>query len=182
MRFSDLPSRQEILDLSNEYYNDLDIFSKHIYMSHQHRSSNFKHTFSEHLSLSHAYAYLRDNPKIEVIDDFFGNNFPFIVGTHITELVPHLSRRFKKDKSFYSNHGIIVKELRAVDLLNPRILLHGYVINNESAYTTTMSKVSRKYKYCAEHNLNSIMHSLYFEGNTYQEVLDKLDVTKIMAE
>lgn len=72
MQFKDLPSYEEIEKTFNKLYD--------YHGTYQIILINQDNYVTTYFKLHEAYYYLAHNPELEVRDDFFGNNFPFLYG------------------------------------------------------------------------------------------------------
>lgn len=85
MQFKDLPSYEEVqssyINIFTYVENDVmyPIHPIHIYhVYHVYHNEQVKYT--THRNLYDAYNFLKRNSKLEVLDNVFGNNFPFLHG------------------------------------------------------------------------------------------------------
>lgn len=168
MRFEDMPNYEELSRMCNEYYTYDALSTSRVYLFHKHSSNRYLHAFTTHRNMRHAYDYLRENQEIEVLDDFFGNNFPFIRSkiTPVIYLDDNTLDPSEMDGQdiYRSDSKIMVRDLK---ILNQ--------ISNEDLEKDNDSKlVSPPCKFFA------MKRHYSFYVNNYGELVDRLTVSLVM--
>lgn len=182
MRFKDLPRFNEIEKFCNNIYSHERTFIYEVHLLHAEQSNQYPFGFSSHLSLFSAYDFLRRNHKLEVRDDFFGNNFPFLVGFISTLVDEDMGR----DIFFPTSQSTGVKHANtpmiSILLENFNVLINtkfDMLVDLKLSYELPYQKIPNainKHEYyvlCG--------HQSYCKVSTYSELVDRISIAKIMS-
>lgn len=128
--------------------------------------------------LYNAYEYLEHNPELEVSDDFFGNNFPFLLGSF---------KQFRiAINNIYIDHEIvIVRELRVLDFLESKNMEKYEFARKEcdfASYNQTC-EYFHTFLHKADMEKKTIVSfgDIHFAVLTYDELVEKMNFLEIMA-
>lgn len=177
MKFKDLPNWSETLIKYHQYYTQ----SKHtrVYLIHKDESrKDFKGSYapelhdtyhgvvSSHASFFRAYLFLKQNPELEVCDDFFGNNFPFIAG-----LIKPIGPDGTNGILIFTLHALSKSRVDFSKMILDKIIVHSTEYVSESLYPNCKEN---------EFMLNSGNYD-WVAISTHAELIDALNVARIMS-
>lgn len=159
MKYADLPPFEVHLNLCIKYVQNTDRKFQLTFLQTKNGLIAFERIES-------AIRFLHKNPEFEVSDKFYGNNFPFLVGNY-SNYHPQVVLDLDREKFPFSSTEISERS-DFVDL--PDHDWHAFsVFINESAkkglYVSCIDDLTNKY---------------YFATNTYEEILERFSVLRIM--
>lgn len=178
MKFKDLPNESEVIRLYKDKF--VDSYSmpsiNTVYLFHEHIGPDYKYKFTVHSNIYVAYAYLLENKDVEVVCDFFSDNFPFLYGYHIGQVDCDMGNGVNTP-FLYSNSKILIDSLRIFNSIPYHFLEYGCDINycNHEDNTSV-------YKFIDEQNkFLSVFGGYGFVTDTYDELIKRLSILEIMA-
>lgn len=157
MKFEDLPSWVDLLEIIDSLYNLNSLV--HVNMVKNDGSIITSAGFLD------AYTCLKNNPELEVQDDFFGNGFPFLQGW-----VKIISGLRPNTEAGVIIHGLKVFRDARLETLRQ---IHDFVIDYE-----IMENVYPVFPKKGEHV--SKFSRYYFISSTYDELVEKIDIARII--
>lgn len=171
MRYKDLPDFEEVQKLHDSLYTE-DVRESWIScLSLEHDDGYVCHS-----SLLEAYTYLRNNPELEVSDEFFGNSFPFL---HGVKLKPHK----------HSIESFVICGLTAFDSINVEYIAKDcdFLRNSYIPYSQQDIEGSQYHNFISDSTSKKLHVSCYgpnglyyFATKTHSELLKRIEVLKIM--
>lgn len=186
MKFKDLPSRKETVSFFKKVYgvNHTTWASGGVFLVHKKpRSVRTRCLFSKHQDVYAARRYMESNPEVEFLDDFFGNNFPFLQGS-IHDYRSTSKIKFFKEfgKLHRSQVGItigplqVLREVNYGSLNNICDLRMSYsgLNGDAAAYDNALNSIYKKNRYVCEYG------NMLFSFPTYDELVKIIDIIKIM--
>lgn len=179
MRFKDLPNYTHIVHLSRKFHAEWPKYNIHL-VNNVHLISNpasiSKMVFE---NIHAAFDFLRNNPELDVSDEFYGHNFPFLTGNY---RVPR------------SHTNIAMDPVLAVAIDPVAIDRRNYMINHVlleaacdfSSDTTIYQRTDEFTNFILKSKglqISFVYNSdkyYYFATRTYAEVIDRCNLTKLM--
>lgn len=160
-------------DSMNRFYRETHVYSASeeawdVFLSHKKKLDGYAHAFTKHKSILSAYRYLQKHPDIEVNDDFFGNGYPFLIGSHCSVSFKDPDVHIT-DNIIYSNDNVILPMLQIV-------------YNNISS--DTLEKYfdpsdpldPMRYPIVSVHSYKVVFHM-----SNYEELCEKMSIMTIMT-
>lgn len=171
MKFINLPSEHDIFGRYEElYYGDPDtVCLRHV------KADGRTHFYTSHVSIEHACEFMMKNPNLDVCDDFFGNNFPFLCVSAISEKTP-----FDRIHSTVTITGLRVYRDRKVTVLQSISdcdVYHRYTNLNKKneVWTEFYTKSEKKGLY-----LSRCFAGLCCATKTHDEIVSRLEAAEVM--
>lgn len=178
MRFKDLPSLEEILSYYDEVYcHDISYSYRYCYLLVHKTNDGGEKMVTAHNTLNSAHDYLRFNPEVEVLDDFFGNNFPFLKCLTLSMYMDNLNTGV-----VFSHKTAIVISLLSILRTTPMKHKHEFCdfdILNRGLYGFKNFEefhdlILKQNKYL------STINTAYVASLTHDHLKERIDILKIM--
>lgn len=173
IKFKNLLDRDMILKSCNEIYGyDHRLSDYKVYLRHANKSDRFNDGISSHSTFSDAYDFLKENPELEVRDDFFGNNFPFLYGAH----------HFHYENGNHLHHQtktITIRHLKVFESISRDI------IENNSDFNPSHDSNAPYLDFLISSHKAGLTVSTFglscFTSVTYDDLLKKLNILEVMS-
>lgn len=164
MLFRDLKKYDELEEMHDDYYSKLCEYDFPIYLFHPF----YYQELTLHDSLRDAYEFLRKHKDLEVYDDFFGGDFPFIRGQKI------------HDDHF--NTGVFPKiTIRGLRIFDNIVYEDLVGISDFQRKFSPYKKYLKFLKCNISNGLWMIEHrGLYFTTSNHSKLVDKIGIMKVM--